>query len=116
MKLASLIATIAAIATTVVIGQQDDMMATQTNLIVPISKLSLNTSIFPQIEHPHPPQYADPEFMRTHIVPTTSWISNLFYPSVEHLAPTTPDPYIFRVFDDYGGNPGLSVHQSSTKV
>ncbi|KAI7854348.1 endo-1,3(4)-beta-glucanase [Circinella umbellata] len=91
-------------------------MAKKTNLIVPISKFSLNTSVFPQIEHPHRPQYADPEFMKTHIVPTNSWISNLFYPSVEHLAPTTSDPYIFRIFDDYGGNPGLSLHQSSTKI
>ncbi|KAI9489632.1 endo-1,3(4)-beta-glucanase [Zychaea mexicana] len=85
-----------------------------TDLLVPISNQAPNTSLFPEIQHPYPPQYADPEFY--HTVPTNSWISNLFYPSVDHLAPTTPDPYILRIFDDYGGNPGLTIRQPSKKV
>ena len=71
-------------------------------------------SIFPTIEHPFPPIYADSNFKA--VVPTSSWISNLFYPSVNNLAPTTPDPYILRLLDDFGGNPGLSISQPHDKV
>jgi hypothetical protein len=72
------------------------------------------SSIFPAIDHPHRPVYADPQFRK--VVPTTSWISNLFYPSVQNLAPTTPDPYILRLLDDFGGSPGLSISQPHSKV
>ncbi|KAG1454741.1 hypothetical protein G6F56_007244 [Rhizopus delemar] len=70
--------------------------------------------MFPRISHPYPPLYADPELDK--VVPTNSWISNLFYPSVQNLAPTTTDPYILRLLDDFGGNPGLSISQPSKKV
>jgi endo-1,3(4)-beta-glucanase len=72
------------------------------------------SSVFPTIEHPHRPVYADPQFNK--VVPTTSWISNLFYPSVQNLAPTTPDPYILRLLDGFGGSPGLSISQPYSKV
>lgn len=71
-------------------------------------------SVFPTIDHPHQPVYADPQFKK--VVPTTAWISNLFYPSVENLAPTTPDPYILRLLDGFGGSPGLSISQPHSKV
>ncbi|KAG0930179.1 hypothetical protein G6F57_000195 [Rhizopus arrhizus] len=71
-------------------------------------------ALFPSISHPYPPIYADLE--SEEVVPTNSWLSNLFYPSVQNLAPTTPDPYILRLLDDFGGNPGLSISQPSTKV
>ncbi|KAL7315362.1 endo-1,3-beta glucanase [Mucor circinelloides] len=71
-------------------------------------------SVFPSIQHPFSPIYADPKFKA--VVPTSSWISNLFYPSVNNLAPTTPDPYILRLLDDFGGNPGLSISQPHDKV
>ncbi|KAG0179190.1 hypothetical protein DFQ29_002413 [Apophysomyces sp. BC1021] len=69
---------------------------------------------FERISHPHPPVFADPKFHR--VVPTNAWISNLFYPSMLDLAPTTPDPYILRVLDSHGGIPGLSITQPSKKV
>ncbi|CAO3669592.1 hypothetical protein G6F70_000589 [Rhizopus microsporus] len=72
------------------------------------------SSVFPAISHPFPPIYADTSFTKP--VPTNSWISNLFYPSTGNLAPTTPDPYILRLLDDFGGNPGLSISQPSQKV
>lgn len=72
------------------------------------------SSVFPAISHPYPPIYADTSFKKP--VPTNSWISNLFYPSTSNLAPTTPDPYILRLLDDFGGNPGLSISQPSQKV
>lgn len=84
------------------------------DLLVPLSQSSPNTNLFPKIQHPYPPEYADPR--SNNVVPTNSWISNLFYHSVEHLAPTTPDPYTLRIFDGYGGNPGLSIRQPSKKV
>ncbi|EIE78560.1 hypothetical protein RO3G_03264 [Rhizopus delemar RA 99-880] len=71
-------------------------------------------ALFPSISHPYPPIYADLE--SDQVVPTNSWLSNLFYPSVQNLAPTTPDPYILRLLDDFGGSPGLSISQPSTKV
>jgi endo-1,3(4)-beta-glucanase len=40
----------------------------------------------------------------------------LFYPSVENLAPTTPDPYILRFLDDFDGTRGLSISQPDEKV
>lgn len=84
------------------------------DLLVPLSQSAPNTNLFPKIQHPYPPEYADPR--SDNVVPTNSWISNLFYHSVEHLAPTTPDPYTLRIFDGYGGNPGLSIRQPSNKV
>ncbi|CDS06153.1 hypothetical protein LRAMOSA08681 [Lichtheimia ramosa] len=84
------------------------------DLLVPLSQSPPNTNLFPKIQHPYPPEYADPR--SNNVVPTNSWISNLFYHSVEHLAPTTPDPYTLRIFDGYGGNPGLSIRQPSKKV
>ena len=69
---------------------------------------------FTTIAHPFKPVYADNTFDK--VVPTCSWISNLFYPSVDHLAPTTPDPYILRLLDDFGGNAGLSISQPHDKV
>ncbi|KAI8057522.1 endo-1,3(4)-beta-glucanase [Gilbertella persicaria] len=68
--------------------------------------------VFPIISHPYRPVYAESD----QVVPTNAWISNLFYPSVQNLAPTTPDPYILRLLDDFGGNPGLSISQPSQKV
>lgn len=79
---------------------------------VDLSKPPLD--VFQPIQHPHLPVYADKKFKT--VVPTSSWISNLFYPSVENLAPTTPDPYILRLLDDFGGNPGLSISQPHDKV
>jgi endo-1,3(4)-beta-glucanase len=79
---------------------------------VDLSKPPLD--LFLPIEHPFLPAYANKEFDA--VVPTSSWISNLFYPSVENLAPTTPDPYILRLLDDFGGNPGLSISQPHEKV
>ncbi|KAI9245682.1 endo-1,3(4)-beta-glucanase [Phascolomyces articulosus] len=122
MRSLTLIATLATIATTTtgvlkgVAGHQDDHSMSPINLLASISKQPVNTTLFPEIQHPFPPQYADSEFSKNHIVPTNSWVSNLFYPSAENLAPTTPDPYILRIFDDYGGNPGLSIHQSDVKT
>ncbi|KAI7893897.1 endo-1,3(4)-beta-glucanase [Mucor mucedo] len=86
---------------------------TLSRLFHPVS-LSPPSSVFPQISHPFPPVYADPK--QSKVVPTCSWISNLFYPSINHLAPTTPDPYILRLLDDFGGNPGLSISQPYEKV
>ncbi|KAI9248659.1 hypothetical protein BY458DRAFT_560123 [Sporodiniella umbellata] len=72
------------------------------------------SEVFPRITHPYPPAYADPKFNK--VVPTNSWLSNLFYPSIQNLAPTTTDPYILRLLDGFDGNPGLSISQPSTKV
>lgn len=83
-------------------------------ILKPVSLSAPPASIFPTIEHPFPPVYADSSFKK--VVPTNSWISNLFYPSVNHLAPTTPDPYILRLLDDFGGNPGLTISQPHDKV
>ena len=69
---------------------------------------------FDTIRHPFPPVYADPKVKK--VVPTNSWVSNLFYPSTDNLAPTTPDPYTLRLLDGYGGNPGLTIRHSSKKV
>jgi hypothetical protein len=83
-------------------------------LLKPVSFSAPPASVFPTIEHPYPPVYADYNYNK--VVPTNSWISNLFYPSVNHLAPTTPDPYILRLLDDFGGNPGLTISQPHDKV
>lgn len=90
-------------------------MKNSEHLLYPIdASIPSPPSVFPIIEHPFPPVYADPNFKT--VVPTSSWISNLFYPSVNNLAPTTPDPYILRLLDDFGGNPGLSISQPHDKV
>nr|4K3A_A Chain A, glycoside hydrolase family 81 endo-beta-1,3-glucanase [Rhizomucor miehei]4K3A_B Chain B, glycoside hydrolase family 81 endo-beta-1,3-glucanase [Rhizomucor miehei] len=83
------------------------------DLFVPVSNFDPK-SIFPEIKHPFEPMYANTENGK--IVPTNSWISNLFYPSADNLAPTTPDPYTLRLLDGYGGNPGLTIRQPSAKV
>ncbi|KAF7727727.1 hypothetical protein EC973_007186 [Apophysomyces ossiformis] len=69
---------------------------------------------FERVLHPYPPIFADPHFDT--VVPTNAWISNLFYPSMNGMAPTTPDPYILRVLDGHNGSPGLSITQPSKKV
>lgn len=90
-------------------------MKTSNHLLEPVDvSTPAPPSVFPSIQHPFPPVYADPKFKA--VVPTSSWISNLFYPSVNNLAPTTPDPYILRLLDDFGGNPGLSISQPHDKV
>lgn len=83
------------------------------NILNRISSESAPDS-FKEIEHPYTSPYANESF--NGIIPTNSWISNLFYPSVNNIAPTTSDPYILRVLDDYGGNPGLSIRQPSKKI
>lgn len=90
-----------------------DTLEKNTNIFTTISSASAPES-FRQIEHPFKSPYANKSFDAT--IPTNSWISNLFYPSQENNAPTTSDPYILRVLDNYGGNPGLSVRQPSTKT
>lgn len=80
----------------------------------PVSPANPPPSVFPVIKHPFPPVYANSDYDT--VVPTNSWISNLFYPSVNNLAPTTPDPYILRLLDDFGGNPGLTISQPHDKV
>ncbi|KAI8093936.1 endo-1,3(4)-beta-glucanase, partial [Thamnidium elegans] len=89
-------------------------MSSSARYFSPISTIPPPASIFPTIAHPFLPVYADSSFNK--VVPTCSWISNLFYPSVNNLAPTTPDPYILRLLDDFGGNPGLSISQPYDKV
>lgn len=90
-------------------------MNTSSHLLEPVdASTPTPPSVFPSIQHPFPPVYADPKFKA--VVPTSSWISNLFYPSVNNLAPTTPDPYILRLLDGFGGNPGLSISQPHDKV
>lgn len=89
-------------------------MSSSARYFSPISTTPPPASIFPTIAHPFLPVYADSSFNK--VVPTCSWISNLFYPSVNNLAPTTPDPYILRLLDDFGGNPGLSISQPYDKV
>jgi endoglucanase Acf2 len=91
-----------------------DIMEQATSRFFPISSSPPPASVFPTISHPFPPIYADNGLKK--VVPTNSWISNLFYPSENNLAPTTPDPYILRLLDDFGGNPGLSVSQPYDKV
>ncbi|KAI7871164.1 endo-1,3(4)-beta-glucanase [Spinellus fusiger] len=71
-------------------------------------------NVFEKITHPWPPIYADPNFRKP--VPTNSWIGNLFYPSTNDDAPTTPDPYVIRILDDAGGPRGLSISQASNKI
>lgn len=83
-------------------------------ILHPIDLTKPPLDVFLPIEHPFPPVYANQKFKTA--VPTSSWISNLFYPSVENLAPTTPDPYILRLMDGFGGNPGLSISQPHDKV
>lgn len=83
------------------------------DLFAPVSNVDPKT-IFSDIKHPFEPVYANLDNGKT--VPTNSWISNLFYPSADNLAPTTPDPYTLRLLDGYGGNPGLTIRQPSTKV
>jgi endoglucanase Acf2 len=87
-----------------------DTSESNTNIFTTISGAAAPES-FRQIEHPFKSPYANKSFDAT--IPTNSWISNLFYPSQENNAPTTSDPYILRVLDNYGGNPGLSVRQPS---
>ncbi|KAI9321446.1 endo-1,3(4)-beta-glucanase [Dichotomocladium elegans] len=87
--------------------------STLLDLLVPIST-SGPDGIYPTIQHPELPIYADALFNKA--VPTNSWISNLFYSSANDLAPTTSDPYTFRLLDGYGGNPGLTIRQPSSKV
>ncbi|KAI7902925.1 endo-1,3(4)-beta-glucanase [Cokeromyces recurvatus] len=72
-------------------------------------------SVFPVIDHPFPPIYADSNFAKQTPVPTCSWISNLFYPSVNNIAPTTPDPYILRVLDG-DSNWGVSISQPGQPI
>lgn len=93
--------------------QTHDDNLTMEDILVPISN-EVVSPVFRNITHPYPPVYADNKFGKP--VPTNSWISNLFYPSVQDLAPTISDPYILRLLDDYGGNPGLSIRQPSDKV
>lgn len=90
------------------------MHNTSARYFSPISTTPPPASIFPTIAHPFLPSFADSNFNK--VVPTCAWISNLFYPSVNNLAPTTPDPYILRLLDDFGGNPGLSISQPYDKV
>ncbi|KAG2187346.1 hypothetical protein INT44_005032 [Umbelopsis vinacea] len=90
----------------------DDRKQT-TNILNKISSESAPDS-FRKIEHPYSSPYANESF--DGIIPTNSWISNLFYPSVDNIAPTTSDPYILRMLDNYGGNPGLSIRQPSKKI
>lgn len=97
----------------VVIKEDNMTSSTLSRYFSPVS-LSPPSSVFSQISHPFPPVYADQDYQK--VVPTCSWISNLFYPSVNNLAPTTPDPYILRLLDDFGGNPGLSISQPYDKV
>ncbi|KAI8877849.1 glycoside hydrolase family 81 protein [Backusella circina FSU 941] len=82
-------------------------------IIKPISADSPPKS-FPVITHPFPPIYASKDTKL--VVPTNSWLSNLFYPSAQNLAPTTPDPYILRLLDDFDGTRGLSISQPDEKV
>ncbi|KAI8971084.1 endo-1,3(4)-beta-glucanase [Pilobolus umbonatus] len=69
-------------------------------------------SFLESIAHPHLPLYENPRSKK--VVPTNSWISNLFYPSVENLAPTTPDPYTIRL--GFAGPPGLAIAQTAKKI
>ncbi|KAI8062895.1 glycosyl hydrolase family 81-domain-containing protein [Gongronella butleri] len=72
-------------------------------------------SVFPTIEHPFPSQYYNGT--RTRPVPTNAWLSNLFYASTNHQAPTITDPYILRFMDALGdGPPGLSIAHAQKKV
>lgn len=71
---------------------------------------------FKQIHHPYLPKYATSNNDKDQVVPTNSWISNLFYPSLNNTAPTNSDPYTIRVLDTLvGGNPGLSITQQEIK-
>ncbi|KAI8391179.1 endo-1,3(4)-beta-glucanase [Radiomyces spectabilis] len=86
---------------------------TRPRILAPFSRADM-ASPLEVIQHPYLPVYADPNFKK--VVPTNSWISNLFYPSSEDLAPTTPDPYILRLLDDHGGYPGLSIRHTDAKT
>ncbi|ORY97660.1 endo-1,3(4)-beta-glucanase [Syncephalastrum racemosum] len=89
------------------------------NLLVDtFSTYDAPNAVFPAISHPFLPVYADSHDSdpKKNTVPTNAWHSNLFYPSAENLAPTITDPYILRFLDGYGGNPGLSIHQSADRV
>lgn len=86
---------------------------TKTSIFSPISSDSAPDS-FQKIVHPFKSPFANPSV--TEPIPTNSWLGNLFYPSADNNAPTTSDPYILRVFDKYGGNPGLSIRQADEKV
>ncbi|KAI9303130.1 endo-1,3(4)-beta-glucanase, partial [Cunninghamella echinulata] len=71
---------------------------------------------FKQIYHPYLPKYATSNTEKDQVVPTNSWISNLFYPSLNNTAPTNSDPYTIRVLDTLvDGNPGLSITQQEIK-
>ncbi|KAI8984748.1 endo-1,3(4)-beta-glucanase [Mycotypha africana] len=85
-------------------------------LLRPIGTTPPPFDVFPVIEHPFPPIYADAAVYKDNAVPTCSWLSNLFYPSVENRAPTTPDPYILRFLDPVGDHPGVSISQPHDKV
>ncbi|KAI8385795.1 endo-1,3(4)-beta-glucanase [Blakeslea trispora] len=95
------------------LNASDESALRPLSLLTPINHDKI-PSVFPVISHPFLPIFADPDYDRP--VPTNAWISNLFYRSAQNLAPTTPDPYVLRLLDDYGGNPGLSISQTSKKV
>ncbi|KAI8328778.1 endo-1,3(4)-beta-glucanase [Chlamydoabsidia padenii] len=63
---------------------------------------------FPIIQHPYPPHHT------SGVVPTNSWLSNLFYTSTNNKAPTNSDPYTLRFLDDQGR--GVSVVQKQEKT
>ncbi|CAM0138853.1 unnamed protein product [Umbelopsis sp. WA50703] len=89
---------------------QRDMKA---SIFSPISSDSAPDS-FEKIAHPFKSPFANQSFSEP--IPTNSWLGNLFYSSADNNAPTTSDPYILRVFDKYGGNPGLSIRQPAEKI
>jgi endo-1,3(4)-beta-glucanase len=65
---------------------------------------------FPTIHHPFPPRYNG----SAKVVPTNAWLSNLFYPSTDQMAPITSDPYTLRFLDGNGN--GVSVVQKQEKI
>ncbi|RUS16641.1 endo-1,3(4)-beta-glucanase [Endogone sp. FLAS-F59071] len=94
-------------------GSQKKLRAT--NTIFGALSTSAPPSTFGSVSHPYPPQYNSPSFNA--LVPTNSWISNLFYASTNNAAPTLSEPYIIHLMDmGLGGNPGLSIRQPSNKV
>ncbi|CAO3587931.1 unnamed protein product [Absidia cylindrospora] len=77
------------------------------------------------IHHPFPPQHINDkndggalDYQRgTMAVPTNSWLSNLFYPSINNMAPINTDPYTILILDKLaGGNLGVSVIQNQEKT
>jgi endoglucanase Acf2 len=101
---------------TVILNQRSKGSSGSTPMYRIIKPISADSppETFPVITHPFPPIYASKDAKA--VVPTNSWFSNLFYPSVENLAPTTPDPYILRFLDDFDGTRGLSISQPDEKV